>query len=245
MVELSREIPSAMLARLASWLRELSEPFRLRPLFSLALMTSESPLRLRCRRCGARLSSVNDHACDEYIKTLPRKRVAAGVLLRDENNRIVLIEPSYKETWEIPGGVVEAGESPWLAAERELKEELGLVRRNMPALVVDHVPVAPDGMPEGLLWIFDGGLLSDTERAELRGTDEEVKSVHLLPIDEAVERTKESLARRLRVALNAVLTQETVLAQETIYCDRGEPRPDTRMVTVPATRDVRTAAPVP
>lgn len=173
------------------------------------------------------MSPVNDHACDEYLDTLPRKLVAAGVLLRDNNYRIVLIEPTYKDTWEVPGGVVEAGESPWVAAERELKEELGLVRRNMPVLVVDYVPVASDGMPEGLLWIFDGGLLDETECEQLRGFDEEVKSACLLTIDEAAKRTKESLARRLKVALQAA--QEH---QENVYCDQGrrrfpiEPRAD-------------------
>lgn len=145
--------------------------------------------------------------------------MAAGVLLRDKNDRIVLIEPTYKDTWEVPGGVVEAGESPWLAAERELKEELGLIRRNMPVLVVDYVPVASDGMPEGLLWIFDGGLLDETECEDLRGFDEEVKSARLLTIDEATERTKESLARRLKVALQAAQAN-----QQNVYCDQGRRR---------------------
>jgi 8-oxo-dGTP pyrophosphatase MutT (NUDIX family) len=165
------------------------------------------------------LAFVKDRACDEYVKTLPRKRVAAGVLLRDENNRVVLVEPSYKENWEIPGGVVEADESPWSAAERELKEELGLVRRDMRVLVVDYVAGAPDGMPEGLLWIFDGGLLSAEECRTLRVHDDEVKSVELLSIEEAVKKTKDSLARRLRVALKSVLDDGA-----TVYCDQGEPR---------------------
>ncbi|MFE7504230.1 NUDIX domain-containing protein [Promicromonospora sp. NPDC057488] len=163
---------------------------------------------------------MKDHACDEYIKTLPRKRVAAGVLLRDGDDRVVLVEPTYKDNWEIPGGVVEADESPWSAAERELKEELGIVRRNMPVLVVDYVTGAPDGMPEGLLWIFDGGMLSAEERRTLRVFDDEVRSVELLSIEEAVKKTKPSLARRLRVALTSVLDDK----RTTVCCDQGEPR---------------------
>lgn len=58
-------------------------------------------------------------------RALPGKHVAAGVLFRDRVNRVLLVEPTYKPNWEIPGGVVEADEAPWAAASRELAEELG------------------------------------------------------------------------------------------------------------------------
>ncbi|MBE1875507.1 NUDIX domain-containing protein [Myceligenerans pegani] len=137
---------------------------------------------------------------NEYHAKLPRKRIGAGVLLRGSGDRIVAIVPSYKPGLEIPGGVVETGESPWDAAERELKEELGIVREGMPLLVVDHVPVADDGVPEGLLLIFDGGWLTPDEERDLRGTDEEVWSVSLYEIDEATREMKTWLGRRVRLA---------------------------------------------
>jgi 8-oxo-dGTP pyrophosphatase MutT (NUDIX family) len=231
---------SMMVLRLARFLAILAVqlgaiPSLLPPV--LASGTSHSGLRLPVP--GPSLSPVNDVACD-YLETLPRKRMAAGVLLRDKNDRIVLIEPTYKDTWEVPGGVVEEGESPWLAAERELKEELGLDRRDMPVLVVDYVPHAPDGMPEGLLWIFDGGLLDDAECKQLRGHDDEVKSVRLLTIDEAVQRTKESLARRLEVALQAAQNH-----RENVYCDLGRPRNSVQPETGEAKREVSKAVAVP
>ena len=55
-----------------------------------------------------------------------RKRVAAHVIYRDEAGRILLVEPTYKPEWELPGGMVEANEPPLAAACREVKEELGL-----------------------------------------------------------------------------------------------------------------------
>jgi 8-oxo-dGTP pyrophosphatase MutT (NUDIX family) len=63
---------------------------------------------------------------DGYSATLPRKRMAAGVLIRDRAGRVLLVEPVYKDYWELPGGCVEADESPYAAAERELKEELNI-----------------------------------------------------------------------------------------------------------------------
>ncbi|WP_125777295.1 NUDIX domain-containing protein [Antribacter gilvus] len=145
---------------------------------------------------------------DEYYATLPRKRIAAGVLLRDDADRVVLVEPTYKPTWEIPGGVVESEEPPWAAARRELTEELRIKRGDMRVLVIDHVPQAKDGRPEGLVWIFDGGLLSTSEMRAVtrREADDEVRGAGLFPIATAKDRTSAGLGRRLEVALTAALS---------------------------------------
>ncbi|WP_213002064.1 NUDIX domain-containing protein [Winogradskya consettensis] len=49
--------------------------------------------------------------------------------------------------WEIPGGGVEAGESPYAAVVRELQEELALPVRPGLLLVTDWVPPRPDRTP--------------------------------------------------------------------------------------------------
>lgn len=49
---------------------------------------------------------------EQYVANLNRKRMAAGVLFRDVLGRVLLVEPSYKPNWEIPGGAVEADEPP-------------------------------------------------------------------------------------------------------------------------------------
>lgn len=51
-----------------------------------------------------------------------RKRIAADVLIRDEAGRVLLVDPTYKDGWDLPGGMVEANESPRAAAARELGE---------------------------------------------------------------------------------------------------------------------------
>ena len=57
---------------------------------------------------------------------LPRKRVIAQALVRDESGRVLMCHPTYKDDWDLPGGVVEVRESPREAAAREVLEELGL-----------------------------------------------------------------------------------------------------------------------
>lgn len=41
-------------------------------------------------------------------------------LFFDKNWRILLLEPTYKDNWEIPGGIIEENESPKEACEREI-----------------------------------------------------------------------------------------------------------------------------
>lgn len=152
---------------------------------------------------------------DEYVARLPRKRMSAGVLLRDEHGRVLLVEPSYKPRWEIPGGVVEDGEAPWVTAVRELHEELGLARTLGRLLVVDHVPPANDSLPERVAFVFDGGLISEDELDELV-LGPEIVSARLCTAEDIRTMAKALLADRLAAALAAVTSGAAAL------CERGK-----------------------
>jgi 8-oxo-dGTP diphosphatase len=88
--------------------------------------------------------------------------MAAGVLIRDTDDNVLLVKPTYKDGWDIPGGYVEPGESPAQACSRELVEELGLRSPVGRLLVVDWAPHPDEG--DKVLWIFDGGTM-ETARA--------------------------------------------------------------------------------
>src|SRR3954447_7945733 len=74
------------------------------------------------------------------LPPMARPRVAAGLLMHDDQGRILMVKPTYKDGWDIPGGYVEPDESPAQAAERELAEELNLRRTPGRLLVVDWAP---------------------------------------------------------------------------------------------------------
>src|SRR5487761_2155079 len=92
----------------------------------------------------------------EKSREMPKKRLGAGVAIVDENLRILLVEPTYKDTWEVPGGMVELDESPRQGARRECLEELGLDVEIGRLLVIDWVDRGR-AAGEGLLFIYETG----------------------------------------------------------------------------------------
>ncbi len=55
----------------------------------------------------------------------PQVRVTAGAVVRDRDGRILLMRRASEDTWGIPGGGLEPGESWSQAAVRECWEETG------------------------------------------------------------------------------------------------------------------------
>nr|WP_122982215.1 NUDIX hydrolase [Actinoplanes teichomyceticus] len=128
--------------------------------------------------------------------------MGSAVLLSDDRGRVLLVEPTYKDHWEIPGGAVEADESPYAAAVRELDEELGLPVRPGRLLVTDWVPPRP-GRTEGLMLVFDGGILTPRQTARIRLPAEELRGWAWCTEPEAGERLSGLLARRIAAAVRA------------------------------------------
>jgi ADP-ribose pyrophosphatase YjhB (NUDIX family) len=138
----------------------------------------------------------------DYTATLPRKRMGAAVLFTDGAGRVLLVEPTYKEHWELPGGCVEADESPYDAATREVAEELGLAVTPGRLLVVDWVPPRPD-RTEGVMVVFDGGTLAPERTADIRVPPAELRGWAWCTQAECGERLSPLLARRVCAALDA------------------------------------------
>jgi ADP-ribose pyrophosphatase YjhB (NUDIX family) len=114
----------------------------------------------------------NRHLAEGNIQQ-PRKRISADALVRDRAGRILLVDPKYKPDWDMPGGMAEANEPPDETVRRELREELGLDVRVGALLCVDWV--APHGPWDDLLaFVFDGGVLTDEQLAELQLHDDEL-----------------------------------------------------------------------
>ncbi|MEU9166419.1 NUDIX domain-containing protein [Streptomyces sp. NPDC048420] len=129
--------------------------------------------------------------------------VAAGVLLFDEQDRVLLVDPTYKAGWEFPGGVVEPGEAPARAGVREVAEETGIHLDDVPRLlVVDWEPPVPPGYG-GLRLLFDGGRLDSTEAHRVLLPGPELRGWCFASEEEAADLLPPVRYERLRWALRA------------------------------------------
>lgn len=105
---------------------------------------------------------------------LPRTRLLAQGLVRDDAGRVLLCELTYKREWDLPGGVVDPHESPAATLTREVREELGLDVGVGPLLAVNWLPPYRE-WDDALLLVFDLGVHPDLadrarlQRRELRG----------------------------------------------------------------------------
>jgi 8-oxo-dGTP diphosphatase len=148
----------------------------------------------------------------QYVASLARKRMAASAFFRDDQGRVLLVDPTYKEPWDLPGGAVEAEESPYAACRREVAEELGLDQAPGRVLAVDWVPSRPE-RPEGLIVVYDGGVLSAADADSIVLADGELAGFGFVAEPEVPELVTPLLARRIPSCLAAVTTG-TVLSLE-------------------------------
>lgn len=57
--------------------------------------------------------------------------VAAKVFITNPDGKFLAVKTTYAKDWDIPSGHCDPGESPDLAASRELREETGITAENM------------------------------------------------------------------------------------------------------------------
>lgn len=147
-------------------------------------------------------------------------RVAAGAIFVHADGRVMLVHPTYKDTWDIPGGYVEHGESPAAACRREVHEELGLDREPHRLSAVDWAPHEREG--DKLLFVFDCGPLGDDEaRIHLDGS--ELDRWEWVAASDLDRYLIPRLAKRVRAILGAQ-------SDHGLYLEHGVPSLIDRMV---------------
>ena len=147
---------------------------------------------------------------------LPMIPVSAGALIFDSTGRLLILKPTYKTGWTIPGGVMEAdGETPWEACRREVREECGIEVRAGRLACTDFRPARP-GRPGGIRYLFDCGQADDAALAAITLQPEEISEYRLATFDAALTLLRPAIRRRVRAATRR---------RRFVYLENGRPVP--------------------
>ncbi|GAA2074006.1 NUDIX hydrolase [Actinomadura alba] len=152
-----------------------------------------------------------------FYASLPRTRGAAAALLLDGLGRVLLVKPTYKEGWFLPGGVIEEGESPLGACLRECEEELGLIPHLDGLVCVDWGPPR-DGIDAVNIFVFSGSI-ADDEIARIRLPPDELSDHVLVSPEKVGDLVPPHIARRMAPSLRAAAEARAVYLE-----DGHEPR---------------------
>jgi 8-oxo-dGTP diphosphatase len=145
---------------------------------------------------------------------LPAVPVSAGALIFDQAGRLLILKPTYKSGWTIPGGVMEAdGETPWEACRREVREECGIEVRGGRLACVDFRP-GRRGLPGGIRFLFDCGPADEAAMDAITLQPEEIAEYRLVPLPIALVLLRPPLRRRVRAATRR---------RRCVYLENGRP----------------------
>lgn len=148
---------------------------------------------------------------------VPRIPASAGALIWDEHQRLLILKPTYKKGWTIPGGQIDAtGESPWDACRRETREECGLTVDHGRLVCVDFRPPKP-GRAGGVRFVFDCGSIDEQARTTMRLQEEEIEEHRFVELADALELLSGPLRRRVSQCAGVTCC---------VYLEDGRPAPE-------------------
>ena len=132
-----------------------------------------------------------------FFTTLPFKVVAAAVLCRDDEGRLLVVHDSFKRAWTIPGGVVDADEDPQSAAVREAWEEAGVRVRAGAVLGVFSA-----SWPDRVILVYEGHPIGSPDDRHAPVHAHEIDDVAWVDLDDALERLAPHVAQQVRYCLD-------------------------------------------
>jgi ADP-ribose pyrophosphatase YjhB (NUDIX family) len=151
---------------------------------------------------------------DDYLYLIPAIPASAGAMIFNESGQLLVLKPTYKKSWTIPGGVMEAtGETPWEACQREVFEETGLEVVRGRLACVDFLRPRP-GKTGGMRFLFDCGTLSEETFKGIVLQEEEVSEHRFVEMETALVMLSGPLRRRIGASYRAV---------QVLYLEDGRP----------------------
>ncbi|GGO90087.1 NUDIX domain-containing protein [Wenjunlia tyrosinilytica] len=142
-----------------------------------------------------------DNDLTDRLARHPAPLAAVDALIHDERGRVLLVDPVYKEGWDLPGGMLE-DEEIVEGLRREVLEELGLHITVGRLLCVDNLPRRAHGRSL-IAFVYAARTREPVTAAEWVLREDELRDAAFFPPQEALELLPPGLRRRVRAALDA------------------------------------------
>lgn len=155
----------------------------------------------------------------DFTTTLPTKRMAANVLLLNQQQEWLIVKPTYRSHWLVAGGTVDANESPLAACNREVKEEVGLTLPINQLLCVEYQS-HHGTRTECVHFIFWGGILSAAQIDSIQLPLDELSEYRFVSPEIASQLLAPKLNQRLQIAAQARRENRIIYLE-----DKLEPSP--------------------
>jgi 8-oxo-dGTP diphosphatase len=153
-------------------------------------------------------------ASDGYnYEAMAKKRMAVSALILDGQERILIVKPTYRPDWLLPGGLVEKGESPRQACIREIQEELNFTKPLKQLLCVEYHSDDTQ-QTESVQFVFYGGTLEESQLSSIILPSAELSEYRFVPREEAVQLLSCKLAKRLPYCLQALAENTTLYLED-------------------------------
>ncbi len=136
-----------------------------------------------------------------WMSTLAKRHTASGAFIFSAQNQLLILKPSYKDGWNLPGGVSDQFESPYQTVIRECKEETNLDIHIKDLVLIDYSRKIIDDYEHDYIEFYFTATVKNL--SEIQIDKEEIIDYKFVDITESQNYLTQNYHTRLTAFLNA------------------------------------------
>ena len=136
-----------------------------------------------------------------WLQTLAKRHTSSEALIFNNKHQLLILKPSYKQGWSLPGGVTDTFESPYQTVVRECKEEINLDVTIIDLVLIDYkIETIDDEKFDSIQFSF---IVKATNIDQIKVDNEEILDYKFVDTETAEKHLTPANYNRLKAVLNA------------------------------------------